>query len=270
MPAFERAHLIAGGFPPGQPAGHDHDFARLQLLMMLRERDIHTTCANDFNDAWKWLPGSKFLITYVSGPFADDAQAKIIHDWMSEGGRWLALHGSSGGKAQRVGDGKRAMVRTSHHDTLGGFFLNHPPMRRYQVKVTKPGHPLFAGVPETFEVVDELYQVQVLDPANTEILLTTELEQIPLEGEFGFVYEKDTSVLEDGKTRVLGFQKRIGKGGVTYIANGHAHTPTSNSQPFVDESVAPGGKTPLNLTGPWETEAYQALLRNAIAWGVRS
>ena len=28
----KRAHLIVGGFPPGSPAGHDMNFARLQLL----------------------------------------------------------------------------------------------------------------------------------------------------------------------------------------------------------------------------------------------
>ena len=26
----DRAHLIAGGFPPGSQAGHDHDYARLR------------------------------------------------------------------------------------------------------------------------------------------------------------------------------------------------------------------------------------------------
>ena len=30
----KRAHLVAGGFPPGASAGHDHDYARLQLLQL--------------------------------------------------------------------------------------------------------------------------------------------------------------------------------------------------------------------------------------------
>ena len=32
-----RAHVVAGGFPPGSSAGHDHDYARLRLLTLLAE-----------------------------------------------------------------------------------------------------------------------------------------------------------------------------------------------------------------------------------------
>lgn len=35
-----RAHLIAGGFPPGASAGHDHDYARLELLELLAEQTL--------------------------------------------------------------------------------------------------------------------------------------------------------------------------------------------------------------------------------------
>ena len=50
-----RAHLIAGGFPPGSAAGHDHDYARLRLLGLLAEREIPASVANDFADLEKWL-----------------------------------------------------------------------------------------------------------------------------------------------------------------------------------------------------------------------
>ena len=46
----ERAHLITGGYPPGSNAGHDHDFARLQLLHLLAEQDVMASVANDFAD----------------------------------------------------------------------------------------------------------------------------------------------------------------------------------------------------------------------------
>src|SRR5436853_4763320 len=101
-PMSGRAHLIAGGFPPGSMAGHDHDYARLRLLGLLAERDIAASVANDFADVEKWLPVSRLLITYVAGPYPDAAQCHSLRQWLEGGGHWLGLHGSSGGRAQRV------------------------------------------------------------------------------------------------------------------------------------------------------------------------
>ena len=89
-----RAHLIAGGFPPGSYAGHDHDYARLRLLGLLAERGIPASVANDFADVEKWLPVSQLLITYVAGPYPDAAQTRTIERWLETGGHWLALHGT--------------------------------------------------------------------------------------------------------------------------------------------------------------------------------
>ncbi len=74
------AHLIAGGFPPGSMAGHDHDYARLRLLGLLAEQDIPASVANDFADVEKWLPVSRLLITYVAGPYPDAAQCRAIRE----------------------------------------------------------------------------------------------------------------------------------------------------------------------------------------------
>src|SRR5437764_1405286 len=81
-----RAHLIAGGFPPGSMAGHDHDYARLRLLELLAERDIAASVANDFADIERWLPVSRLLITYVAGPYPDAAQCRAIERWLEAGG----------------------------------------------------------------------------------------------------------------------------------------------------------------------------------------
>ena len=89
-----RAHLIAGGFPPGSSAGHDHDNARLRLLGLMAERDVPASVANDFADVEKWLPVTKLLITYVAGPYPDAAQCRAIRRWLEAGGHWLGLHGN--------------------------------------------------------------------------------------------------------------------------------------------------------------------------------
>src|ERR1700674_2983221 len=93
-----RAHLIAGGFPPGSQAGHDHDYARLRLLDLLAEQEVSASAANDFVDVERWLPVSRLLITYVAGPYPDAQQTSAIRRWLENGGRWLGLHGTSGGR----------------------------------------------------------------------------------------------------------------------------------------------------------------------------
>lgn len=266
-PMPKRAHLITGGFPAGSPAGHDMDYARLRLLGLLAEHeDATTTVANDFGELDKWLDGANLLVTYVAGPIPTAEQHATLRAWLEKGGRWFALHGTSGGRAARIeGTRQRKMVKEAHHATLGSFFLNHPPVRRFDVAV-KSGHPLTSGLPDSFETVDELYLIEPI--GESDVLLTTELPEDPSPPGFGFQYDADTSLQPDGKTRVLGYVKDVGAGSVAYVALGHCHSPRSNSQPFVDASVTDDGVTPKTLRGSWETDAFQTLLRNAVTWGL--
>ena len=262
----KRAHLVVGGFPFGASAGHDMDYARLQLLGRLYDAGYRATVAGGFADIGPALDGAGLLVSYVAGPYPDDAQCRALEAWLAEGGKWLALHGTSGGRAARVDGGRRRrMVRLDHHDLLGAFFLNHPPVRRFEVAVRAPDHPLLAGVPPSFEVADELYLVE--PRGESAVLLTTELAADPSPPGFGFVYDEDTSLGADGKTRALGLARSVGKGEVAYVALGHCHSPLTNSQPFVDASVAAGGETPRTFRGAWETEAFGRILNNAMAWG---
>jgi hypothetical protein len=266
-----RVHVITGGFPPGAAAGHDMDYARLRLLQLLHEHThVRATVANDFTDVAKWLPNSQLLITYVAGPSPNDEQNQVIRQWLEGGGRWLALHGTSGGKAVRVGEGRgaRQMVKTSHHATLGSFFLNHPPLRKFRVQVTDREHVLTRDLPASFEVTDELYLIELQEPSTCQVLLTTELIHDPSPPGFGFVYDQDTSVLPDGKTRVLGYVRTLGQGGVAYIALGHCHSPSTTRQPVVDASVDTAGGPPTLFRGAWETAPFEQLLRNGITWGL--
>ena len=273
QPKPTRVHVIAGGFPPGSSAGHDMDYARLRILSLLQENpNLVTTLANDYADIERWLPATRLLITYVAGPYPNDEQNQAIARWLEAGGRWLALHGTSGGKAVPVGEKRwvRKMVKGGYHATLGSFFLNHPPARKFRVDVADRDHPITRGVPDSFEVMDELYLIELQQPATLRLLLTTELDKDPSPAGFGFVYDRDTSILPDGKTRALGYTREVGRGGVTYIALGHCHSPMSNVQPFVDSSIEASGKTPLTFRGSWETPAFEQLLRNGIQWGVGS
>jgi uncharacterized protein len=265
-----QVHLIAGGYPPGASAGHDMDYARVRLLNLLQDAALaHATVSNDFADLERWLPASRLLITYVAGPFPDEGQNRSLCEWLDGGGRWLALHGTSGGKAAAVGGNRRMrkMVKMPHHQTLGAFFLNHPPLCKFRVDVADRAHPLTNGVPDSFEVADELYMIELQQPSESHVLLTTQLERDPSPAGFGFVYDKDTSLMPDGRTRVLGYIRNFGKGAITYFALGHCHGPGNNVQPFVDASVARDGATPKAFRGAWESPAFERLLRNAIEWG---
>ncbi|GIS70029.1 MAG: hypothetical protein CM1200mP9_08500 [Gammaproteobacteria bacterium] len=141
---MHRAHLVVGGYPPGSTAGHDMDFARRVFLERLAEvPDLTPTVASDFADLGKWLPGTDFLLTYVAGPYPDEVQDATLREWIS--GKavvgWVCtapavveLHASK--------DPTTRMVKLPHHDSLGCFFLNHPPIRRFDVNVEDTSHPI--------------------------------------------------------------------------------------------------------------------------------
>lgn len=260
-----RAHLVAGGFPPGASAGHDHDYARLRLLALLAEREVAASVANDFADVEKWLPVSRLLITYAAGPYPDAAQTHAIRRWVETGGHWLGLHGTSGGRAERVeGSRQRRTVKTEHHALLGSYFLTHPPIQRIRVEVRDPDHPLTRGLGASFDVEDEPYFIELQNPGSTQILLTADYGPDAVSPTIGTLYAADTSLQPDGRTRVLGYARAIGNGGVAYFALGHCHNPAIRAARTFD----PADTTPATFRGSWETDAFVGLLRNAVAWGV--
>jgi uncharacterized protein len=261
-----RAHLIAGGFPAGSSAGHDHDYARLRLLGLLAEQDVPASVANDFADVEKWLPVSRLLITYVAGPYPDAAQSRAIADWLEAGGHWLGLHGTSGGRAERVeGTRQRRTVKTEHHAVLGSRFLTHPPICTIRVDVRNADHPLTRGLGASFDVEDEPYFIELQDPGSTRILLSADYGPRAVSPSIGTLYASDTSLQPDGKTRVIGYAREVGKGEVAYVALGHCHNPAIRAARTAD----PADTTPPTFRGAWDSGAFIALLRNAIPWGVR-
>jgi type 1 glutamine amidotransferase len=261
-----RAHLVTGGFPPGSMGGHDHDYARLRLLGLLAEGEIPASVGNDFADVGKWLPVARLLITYVAGPYPDAAETRAIEGWLEEGGHWLALHGTSGGRAQRVeGARMRRTVKTEHHALLGGFFLTHPPIREIRVEVVDQSSPLARGLGSSFVVEDEPYFVELTQPRDTHVVLTADYGPNAAGATEG-LYPADTSLLPDGHSRPIAYTRVVGKGGVAYIALGHCHNPAIRAA----RAPNPADATPPTFHGAWETPAFTTLLRNAIAWGMNS
>ena len=96
--------VVTGGFPRGKTAGHNFDLVKAKLTNWLLDLGLvtYTTTSSDFFDVQRWLPDCHFLITYVAGPVPEEGDNTYIQDWLSSGGRWLAIHGTSGGKADRT------------------------------------------------------------------------------------------------------------------------------------------------------------------------
>ncbi len=63
---------------------------------------------------------------------------------------------------------------------------------------------------------------------------------------------------------MLGYTRAVGDGGVTYFALGHCHNPAIRAARTAD----PADTTPPTFHGAWESDAFMALLRNAIARSV--
>jgi hypothetical protein len=260
-----RAHLITGGYPPGSAAGHDHDYARLRLLTLLAGQDVPASVGNDFADVETWLPLSRLLVTYVAGPYPDARQCRALEAWLEAGGHWLALHGTSGGRAERVeGLRQRRTIKTEHHALLGSMFLTHPPQCKFRVDVRDADHPVTRGIGNSFDVDDEPYFIEMQAPASARILLTADYGAAGDWPVTEKLYGADTSLEPGGRTRVIGYTKAVGRGAVTYLALGHCHNPYARlGQPKDSRDAHP------TYRGPWETPAWLALLRNAIGWTVQ-
>lgn len=277
----ERAHLVLGGYPAGAHTGHDLDYVRLRLLSMLADYpSLRTSVSGDYEDLEKYLPRSSVLITYTAGPYPDASANQLLTQWLEGGGRQLALHGSSASwrtEPDKDYPDVQRMMKLDFHDTLGCRFVGHPPLRRIRVDVVDIGHPLARGLPPHFEVEDELYFNAPEGEQEQHYFLTTQMPEDPTPEDWRAHLPRQlhgrahrSALLPDGRSLPVAYTKPVGRGAVAYIALGHAHSACTNLQPNVDATIDPNGKSPPVFRGPWESEAFQTLLCNGIAWGLEA
>ena len=264
-------HLVVGGYPPGSPAAHDMDYVRLRLLDELAALDgVHTTVSSDYADLDRWLPPARLLVTYVAGPVPPTRTTPISRrGWRPEVAGWRCTARAAARRPGSNADGRRGADDGARGPTTGRWVRSSSTIRRCGASPWRSAeHPLTAGLPDAFDAVDELYLIELQDRDDTEVLLTTELDADPSPPGFGFVYDADTSALDERGTRALGYVHHVGDGAVAYVALGHCHSPSTNTQPFVDPPSAPDGTTPLTFRGMWETPPFMQIVRNGIAWGL--
>ena len=124
-------------------------------------------------------------------------------------------------------------------------------------------HPLTRGLGTSFEVEDEPYFIELQDPGSTRILLTADYGPSGVSPTSAPLYGSDTSLQPDGKTRVIGYTREIGNGGVASSLSAIATIRRS-----APAGRRPGGHDAADLSRLVGIDAFITLLRNTIAWGV--
>jgi type 1 glutamine amidotransferase len=218
----------------GSPArNHDFDFARRALLDALYAAgNIRTDVFNNY-DQGESIARGDLLVSYTSQVPVADEQCAALSDFLERGGRWFAVHASNS-------------VLSNPHlpKILGSKFLGHPPYTHFSVRVTRPEDPLMADIPPTFEVDDELYVIE--HAADIEVLLETRWGGEAMRQHF------------DEDVRPLMYRRRVGQGGVLYLALGHCNRPFDKPRPDMEDRP--------DLRGPWSMPLFQELIRRGIDW----
>ena len=227
------ANLICGS--PGR--NHDFDYARLRLGQALYDAyGIRTDCFQDYEDSDAIL-GGDLLVSYTSQVAYSDAACAALRRYLEGGGRWFALHASNS-----------VLGNTIMPTILGTRFVTHPPYQRFDVEVSRPDDPLLDGI-APFAIDDELYVIETVAP-DIEVLLHTRWG--------GTAFGNREIAVAD---HPLMYRRRIGEGGILYLALGHANRPYD--KPFADRPDQPDHR------GPWQLPAFNELVRRGIEWAAK-
>ena len=237
--------LIVGGLY------HDMDFARLELLKLLAEDPrVRTRVFEDYANL-DAIKAADFLVTYTCDVVPPLATQEALRQWVRDGGRWYALHGTN--SVLRLFDsGLYGSPRWAPlmMETLGTQFIAHPPIAPYRVEIADRDHVLTKGL-EPFETTDELYLME--RHGDLHVLLDTEFG-----GEAtGF----DEHEWEHDRHPVM-YIKPQGQGAVLYNTLGHCRG-HYDMQPFLDW-------WPSVDRCAWDLPVFYELLRRGLDWCKRS
>jgi hypothetical protein len=235
---------------------HDDDYVRRELLAMLAHDPLtDVRCDADWHHADS-LEDADGLVTYTSNVFPDDEGRAHLEQFLRDGGRWLALHGSAAytefrppavdiGGIRLPGLTDTPDRQGAYMDLLGCRFISHLAIQDIAITPCSD-HPVVAGIP-TFRIADEPYVLEMRGPC--EVLAAARFTgEAP-----GYVRGP---WLED-ELRPQITLHRVGRGKVLYIAPGHACGPY-DLRPFIDEVPA--------HHGPWTVPEYREIIRRALQW----
>jgi uncharacterized protein len=224
------ALLVAGG------TDHDFDFVRLELLkLMAKNPAVHATVRHDFSDV-DALSSADFLVSYTCNVRPTVAEEHALRSFVSEGGRWLALHGTNA-IVDLNADGVASATTScsAFFELLGTKFIAHPTIRQFEVRAPEGvRHPLLGDI-RNFRTSDEIYLVE--RTADIDVLLET-------------TYVGPTTGIpsrwDDQTPQPVLYIRQLGRGSIVYLTLGHASG--------VAERCS------------WESPEYLEILKRAFEW----
>jgi type 1 glutamine amidotransferase len=228
---------------------HDTNFARLELLKLLAEQeDVWVKVADSYADV-EAISNSTLLVTYTCDLCPTEAEQAGLRQFLEQGGRWFALHGTNalvelaGGKADTP-DKAPALMQS-----LGSRFVAHPTIQTFPVHVVDADHPLTRDI-DDFEIEDEPYYCEFF--GDNKVLLEATYNA-PSTG-----YARSDFGTERA-TQPQMYLHPAGEGQVLYLTLGHC-TGKYDMQPLLD--VAPVTRC------AWNYPVFYELLRRGIRWGI--
>lgn len=160
------------------------------------------------------ITASSILVSYTCDVRPSERAQQEVRQWVENGGRWVALHGTNAALTLGGPNGVEApRVFPLWAETLGSQFVAHPPIQPYPVQISDPSHWLVSGI-ETFNTDDELYLCDYADRSALQPLLHTTWQ-----GEATGFAEHDWN--ECDPTHLIMYLRNVGQGSILYNTLGH-------------------------------------------------
>jgi uncharacterized protein len=230
------ALLVAGG------RDHDFDFVRRELLKRMAENPaVNTTVRHDFSDI-DALSTADFLVSYTCNVRPTATEERALRRFVSDGGRWLALHATNAIADVNVeGVATATTGWSSFFELLGTKFIAHPTVRQFDVRAPKGvSHPLLADI-GGFRTNDEIYLVE--RTTDIDVLLET-------------TYVGPTTGVpahwDDETPQPVLYIRRLGGGSIVYLTLGHA-SERRDIRPVVDDDVGAVERCSWEVPESWRS-----------------
>ena len=156
---------------------HDNIAAGVDCLKKICQANgwtYETTAVGDssiFDDAEKIASFDVLVFANTNNDaFENDAQRKVFQAYIRGGGAFVGIHSASGSERNWPW----------FWANLGGKFLYHPQLQKFEIKVLDNNHPSTTHLPDLWQWEDEFYFVNELNPGIT-VLLAGDLRTLTVD-----------------------------------------------------------------------------------------